>query len=55
MTLTPPASADGVLIATVWDADGAPLAERLIFREPARRCASRSSADRDALRARRHA
>lgn len=33
-SLTPPASADGVLIATVWDADGVPVAERLIFREP---------------------
>lgn len=33
--LTPAASADGVLIATVWDADGHPLAERLIYREPA--------------------
>jgi len=27
---------DGVLIATVWDKDGMPLAERLIFRQPAR-------------------
>ena len=27
---------DGVLIATVWDKDGTPLAERLIFRQPAR-------------------
>jgi len=26
--------ADGVLVATVWDADGTPLAERLVFREP---------------------
>jgi alpha-2-macroglobulin-like protein len=32
--LTPPASADGILIATVWGADGRPLAERLLFREP---------------------
>jgi len=29
-----PDSADGVLIATVWDAEGNPLAERLIFRRP---------------------
>lgn len=36
VSLTPPASADGVLIATVWDTDGNPLAERLIFREPAK-------------------
>jgi len=28
-------SADGVLVATVWDAAGKPLAERLIFRKPA--------------------
>lgn len=34
--LTPPAGADGVLIATVWDAQDKPLAERLIFRQPAR-------------------
>ncbi len=27
---------DGVLIATVWDAEGNPLAERLIFRQPTR-------------------
>jgi len=27
---------DGVLIATVWDKDGMPLAERLIFRQPDR-------------------
>ncbi len=26
---------DGVLIATVWDADGTPLAERLVYRQPA--------------------
>ena len=26
---------DGVLRVTVWDADGKPLAERLIYREPA--------------------
>ena len=35
VTLTPPASADGILVATVWDADGNPLAERLIYRQPA--------------------
>lgn len=29
-----PGDADGVLAATVWDADGKPLAERLIFRQP---------------------
>ncbi|WP_257450418.1 MG2 domain-containing protein [Archangium lipolyticum] len=31
-----PKDADGVLIATVWDADGRPLAERLVFRQPAK-------------------
>ena len=35
--LNPPADATGVLIATVWDADGKPLAERLIYREPAQK------------------
>ena len=29
-----PGDAEGVLIATVWDKEGKPLAERLIFREP---------------------
>ena len=32
----PPASADGVLVATVWDEKGTPLAERLIYRQPAK-------------------
>ncbi|QSQ12611.1 alpha-2-macroglobulin family protein [Myxococcus landrumensis] len=31
-----PGDADGVLIATAWDADGRPLAERLVFRQPAK-------------------
>ena len=30
---TPPDSASGVLVATVWDENGKPLAERLIFRQ----------------------
>jgi hypothetical protein len=29
-----PGEAEGILIATVWDRDGRPLAERLIFRQP---------------------
>lgn len=29
-----PSEAEGILIATVWDQSGKPLAERLIFREP---------------------
>lgn len=36
VTLTPPASADGVLIATIWDEKGTPLAERLIYRQPSK-------------------
>jgi hypothetical protein len=34
--LTPPAWADGVLVATAKDANGTPVAERLIFRRPAK-------------------
>jgi len=36
VTLTPPASAEGILVATVWDDEGKPLAERLVYREPAK-------------------
>lgn len=35
VSLTLPASADGVLVATVWSAEGVPLAERLVYRQPA--------------------
>jgi uncharacterized protein YfaS (alpha-2-macroglobulin family) len=35
-TFTPPSGIDGVLIATVWNSRHAPVAERLIFREPAK-------------------
>src|SRR5262249_9208028 len=35
ITLTPPSWADGVLVATVKDGNGTPIAERLIFRKPA--------------------
>lgn len=31
-----PKDVDGVLVATVWDDDGRPLAERLVFRQPAK-------------------
>jgi uncharacterized protein YfaS (alpha-2-macroglobulin family) len=31
-----PATADGVLTVTVWNASGEPLAERLVFRQPAK-------------------
>jgi hypothetical protein len=46
VTLTPPASADGVLIATVWDADRTPLAERLVYREPVATVRVKVEADR---------
>ena len=36
VSLTPPFWADGVLVATVSDESGKPLAERLIFRTPAK-------------------
>lgn len=41
-----PGKADGVLIATVWDADGRPLAERLLFRQPAKEITVELKADR---------
>ncbi len=47
VTLTPPASADGVLVATVWDAAGNPLAERLIYRAPAQVVNIEVVSDRD--------
>jgi uncharacterized protein YfaS (alpha-2-macroglobulin family) len=31
-----PKDADGVLVATVWDDEGRPLAERLVFRQPSK-------------------
>jgi len=31
-----PGDADGVLVVTVWDTDGTPRAERLVFRQPSR-------------------
>ncbi|MBT4863664.1 MAG: A-macroglobulin complement component, partial [Planctomycetaceae bacterium] len=34
VVLTPPKDVDGVLIATLWDEQGKPLAERLVFRQP---------------------
>ena len=40
-----PDSADGVLVATVWGRSGKPLAERLIFRQPARALNVKVSAD----------
>ncbi|HEY9785870.1 MAG TPA: MG2 domain-containing protein, partial [Candidatus Obscuribacterales bacterium] len=35
LSLKLPSDVDGVLTVTVWDKNGAPLAERLIFRQPA--------------------
>ena len=46
IAFTPPDSADGVLIATVWDAKGRPLAERLVYRQPARSINVKVSAGR---------
>lgn len=45
--LTPPASAEGVLRATVYDADDKPLAERLIFRRPMRELKLEIATNRD--------
>jgi len=36
ITMPVPADAEGVLTVTAWDEKGTPLAERLIFREPAK-------------------
>ena len=45
VALAAPADADGVLVATVRDAEGRPLAERLVYREPARAVHVTVSAD----------
>jgi hypothetical protein len=42
-----PGTADGVLVATVWDHDGRPLAERLVFRQPAKEISVELKADRE--------
>ncbi|MCP3144527.1 MG2 domain-containing protein [Pyxidicoccus xibeiensis] len=42
-----PGEADGVLIATVWDANGKPLAERLVFRQPEKQVTVELKADRE--------
>ncbi|RKH23229.1 A-macroglobulin complement component [Corallococcus sp. CA041A] len=41
-----PGEADGVLVATVWDHDGRPLAERLVFRQPSKELSVELKADR---------
>ncbi|RKI43650.1 A-macroglobulin complement component [Corallococcus sp. AB004] len=41
-----PGQADGVLVATVWDHDGRPLAERLVFRQPSKELSVELKADR---------
>ncbi|MEK6235215.1 MAG: MG2 domain-containing protein [Planctomycetales bacterium] len=48
VALTPADSSDGVFIATVWDAQGAPLAERLVFRRPKQSIHVSITPDRDA-------
>jgi hypothetical protein len=45
VVLTPPAWADGVLVATVKTADGTPVSERLIFRQSARSVHVKVTAD----------
>jgi len=45
VVLTPPAWADGVLVATVKTADGTPVSERLIFRQCARSVHVKVTAD----------
>jgi len=42
-----PGDADGVLVATVWDHDGRPLAERLVFRQPSKALTVELKADRE--------
>ncbi|NOK07782.1 MG2 domain-containing protein [Corallococcus exercitus] len=42
-----PGEADGVLVATVWDHDGRPLAERLVFRQPSKELTVELKADRE--------
>ncbi|WP_208718992.1 MG2 domain-containing protein [Corallococcus sicarius] len=41
-----PGEADGVLVATVWDHDGRPVAERLVFRQPSKAVTVELKADR---------
>ena len=40
-------NSDGVLVATVWDEAGKPLAERLVFRQPQRSLQVEITADAD--------
>ncbi|MBI5511735.1 MAG: A-macroglobulin complement component [Deltaproteobacteria bacterium] len=47
VSLSLPSNVDGVLIATLWDADHKPLAERLVFRQPAKSVVVTLKADRD--------
>ena len=42
-----PGDADGVLVATVWDHDGRPLAERLVFRQPSKALTVELKVDRE--------
>jgi len=46
--LNAPDGADGVLIATVWDKKGKPLAERLVYRQPEKALTISVTADKDA-------
>ncbi len=45
--LTPPADVAGVLIATLWDEQGLPVAERLVYRRPEKEVAIEIVPDRE--------
>lgn len=47
VTLTPPPDIEGVMVATVIDAKGTPVAERLVFRQSARKLNVSIAADKD--------
>src|SRR5262249_20791411 len=46
VTFTVPKSLDGVIVATVYDGDNTPRAERLLFRQPEHKLNLRITADR---------
>ena len=47
VALTPPSTASGVLVATLWNGAGKPLAERLVYREPRNSVRIEIEADRE--------
>jgi hypothetical protein len=46
ITFTVPKSVDGVIVATVYDGDNSPMAERLLFRQPEHQLNLRVTSDR---------